>query len=813
MKTLDRYIVREILPPLFLSLLIFTFILEIPPVMQQLEQLVAKGVPWGVAGRILLTLIPQALGLTIPMALLVGLLIGLGRMSNDREAVALLACGVSPYRLLRPVLGLALVAGAVHLYVMIRAIPDANQTFREITYDIVSKRVENDVQPQVFFEDFPGWVLYARDVPQGGGGWKDVLVADTHKPEAPVLYLARHGRLILDREKRTVDLVLQDGMQYSNTGAGGRETETYRFPRELFVGLDPQTVFPRMELQRGVNELPIADLRKLAADRLKAGFPAHTEIIAIQQKFSFPVACLVFAVIGLALGLTVAREGKLAGFVVGIGVIFAYYVLMYLSDSVAKGYYMSAKAQGTLLVAQMARWVPNIVLLPLGIVALIWRARWAEGRLPFRSINALGSRIAERWRRRRAAGEQPQTANPGNAGPRTSDAAPGMADSAARASVVARPHKRPVLVIRVPRMTWLAPNILDRYISRIYLRAAALSFAALLGLFYISTFIDRADKIFKGQASTAKVAVLLAYYTPQFIYYVIPIAALLSVLVTFGLLSRTSELSVMKACGISLYRIAAPLLLLSMAWSGVLFGLEQQVMARANRRADALDAEIRGRPPRTFNPLTRRWLIARDGAFYHYSYFDPSKLALDNLAIYRPAKEGWQLAGQTFARRVTWSDGEWQAVNGWEQDFSGNGARWRSFAQRPLALEAPDYFETEQPLAEMMTVPQLKSFIDELSSSGFNIVPLSVELQKKIAFPFVTVVMTLLAVPFGMTTGKRGTLYGIGIGIVIALSYWTSVGAFAAVGKAGLLSPVLAGWAPNVLAAGGAAYLLLTART
>jgi LPS export ABC transporter permease LptG/LPS export ABC transporter permease LptF len=793
MKILDRYVVREVLPPLFLSLLIFTFILEIPPVMQQLEQLVSKGVPWGVAGRILLTLIPQALGLTIPMALLVGLLIGLGRMSNDREAVALLACGVSPYRLLRPVLGMAIVGGLAHLYVMMWAIPDANQTFREITYDIVSKRVENDVQPQVFFEDFPGWVLYARDVPQGGGGWKDVLVADTHKPDAPILYLARQGRLILDREKRTVDLVLQDGTQYSNTGPGGRETQIYRFPKDLIVGLDPQTVFPRMELQRGVNELKIAELRKLIAEKLKAGFPAHAEIIAIQQKFSFPFACLVFAVIGLALGLTVAREGKLAGFVVGIAVIFAYYVLMYLSDSVAKGYYMSTRAEGTVAVAQLARWVPNIVLLPLGIIALIWRARWAEGRLPFRSINAAGNWLVERWKQR---------------------AGPAVTQPTSTAQHRGSPRKsRPVVVVRVPRMTWLTPNILDRYVSRIYLRTAAISFAALLGLFYISTFIDRADKIFKGQASTGKVAVLLAYYTPQFIYYVIPIAALLSVLVTFGLLSRTSELSVMKACGISLYRIAAPLLLWSIAWSGVLFGLEQQVMARANRRADALDAEIRGRPPRTFNPLTRRWLIARDGAIYHYSYFDPSKLAIDNLAIYRPAKGAWQLDSQSFAQRAIWGDGQWQAVNGWEQQFKGSTAKWRAVPQRALPLEPPDYFETEQPLAEMMTVPQLKDFIDELSASGFNITPLSVELQKKIAFPFVTFVMTLLAVPFGMTTGKRGTLYGIGIGIVIALSYWIAVGAFAAVGKAGLLNPALAGWAPNVLAAGGAAYLLLTART
>ena len=133
--------------------------------MRDLEMLVSKGVSWQVAGRIVLTLIPQALGLTIPMALLTGLLIGLGRLSADRETVALLACGVSPHRLLRPVLLMAAVAAAATLYVMVKAIPDANQTFREITFEIIAKQVENDVRPRVFFENFPGWVLYARDEP------------------------------------------------------------------------------------------------------------------------------------------------------------------------------------------------------------------------------------------------------------------------------------------------------------------------------------------------------------------------------------------------------------------------------------------------------------------------------------------------------------------------------------------------------------------------------------------------------------------------------------------------------------------------
>src|SRR3954464_1015683 len=163
LRTIDRYLIRETIPPFLLSLVIFTFLLEVPPVMRDLEMLVAKGVSWQVAGRIVLTLIPQALGLTIPMALLTGLLIGLGRLSADRETVALLACGVSPHRLLRPVLAMAVVCGLASMYVMIKLIPDANQTFREITFEVIAKRVENDVHPRVFFEDFPGWVLYPRD--------------------------------------------------------------------------------------------------------------------------------------------------------------------------------------------------------------------------------------------------------------------------------------------------------------------------------------------------------------------------------------------------------------------------------------------------------------------------------------------------------------------------------------------------------------------------------------------------------------------------------------------------------------------------
>jgi LPS export ABC transporter permease LptG len=301
--------------------------------------------------------------------------------------------------------------------------------------------------------------------------------------------------------------------------------------------------------------------------------------------------------------------------------------------------------------------------------------------------------------------------------------------------------------------------------------------------------------------------------TPQFIYYVIPLSALLSVLVTFGLLSRSSELSVMKACGISLYRISAPLILLSVAWSSILYGLEQQVMAKANERAADLDSQIRSGHARTFSPLSRRWVVARNGNIYHYDGFDPLSKTLVNLTVYEPSKKAWALESQTFAAKAQYQNAQWTGQQGWQQNYAAKKNGYAAFPERALALEPPDYFETAAPQADMMTVPELKRYIDELRASGFNVVPLTIDLQKKLAFPFVTVVMTLLAIPFGMTTGKRGTLYGIGIGIVLALSYWIVGGAFAAIGKAGVLTPVMAGWAPNILAAGSAAYLLLTART
>jgi LPS export ABC transporter permease LptG/LPS export ABC transporter permease LptF len=796
MRTLDRYVIREILPPFLLSLLVFTFILEIPPVMRSLEELVSKGVSWAVAGQILLTLVPQGLGLTIPMATLTGILIGLGRMSGDREAVALLACGVSPYRLLRPILAFAIVMSGLTLYVMLRAIPDANQAFREITWSLVSKKVKSDIRPRMFFTDFPGFVLYARDEAPDAG-WKDVMVADTRKEGRTDIFFAGRGDLSIDQASQRIDLILSEGTRYSSARPG--ESEVYSFPGNpgLILSLDPKTVFSRGEIPRTITEKSIADLRADAAAKLAAKpvpLSPHPEYMYIHQKFSIPVACLVFAVIGLALGLTSSRDTKMAGFVVGLVVVFAYYAILELAAQQTRGYYRDIElaqqlASASWLNAHLARWWPNIIMGAFGIGALVWRARFAQRGLPL-SFPVRVPQLPSGWQR------------PAN----------GPATTPATRPVATRRAQRVVLVVKFPRLRLPGFGILDRYISRLYLRVVGLSSVALLGLFYIASFLDRSEKIFKGQATTRMVLEFLAYSSPQFVYFIIPIAALLSVLVTFGMLSRTSELTVMKACGVSLYRTALPVVFLSLVGSAALYALEQGVLAHSNRKADELDDVIRNRPARTFNPLARQWIVSREGDIYHYGLFDPQQRMLTSLSIYSPSAARWALQTQTFASKAEHRNG-WTGVNGWIRDYTVNPPRLTAFERRPLALEPPAYFGSEQPIAQLMTVPELRKHIADVRASGFNWLPLAVELQRKIAFPFVTVVMTLLAVPFGVSTGRRGTLYGIGIGIVIALTYWVMSSVFIAVGSAGALPPFLAAWSPNIIFSAAAALLFLNTRT
>ncbi|MFN7914363.1 MAG: LptF/LptG family permease [Vicinamibacterales bacterium] len=783
LRTLDRYLVREIALPFALGLTVLTFILVLPPILVAGEEFISKGVEWSIVARAMSCLLPQALSLTIPMAVLLGILVGFGRLSADREFVAMQACGVSLARLLRPVLLVATLGTAATAYEIIIALPNANQAYREIVFVLLATRVENNVKPRVFYEDFPNKVIYVRDIP-ATGGWKDVFLADTGRPGETTVYFAREGRIRLDEGHQIVQLELKGATSYTAhvDKPDAYEANSYE---SILLSLDPSTVFKKPP-SKGAPEMSIAELKAEIADAQTRNDPAYGARFMLQQKFSLPLTCPILALIALALGASNRKDGKLASFAIGMGVIFVYYVLLWGAR---------AAAMGGRFPPELAPWVPNIVMGALGVAMYFWRSRSADQPIRF-SVPAF-------WRR----SSQPHVAG----------SAPSPAAQTGRV----------VVVLRVPNISVPGPRLLDVYVSREYLRVFFLGLVGLLGIFYISTFIDLVDKLFRGEATSAMLLRYFYFRTPQFVYYVIPMGVLVSTLVTIGVMTKNSELLVMRACGVSLYRSALPLLLFGALASGALFAIQERVLAQSNREADRLERIIRRWPPAT-SALNRRWVIGRQNEIYHYDVFDPESNRFGNLWVYRLDEKAWGLASVVRAAEATAPTGRsgdssgWVGKNGWTREVvKETGKRgvqrtvvkYTPFAEQALAIEPPGYFKSDEPLAELMTYGQLREYIDKLRASGSNVVPQMVALQRKLAFPFVTIIMTVLAVPFAVTTGRRGAMYGVGVGIVLAITYWIAMSITGALGAGGVMTPTLAAWAPNLVFGSAAAYLVLTVRT
>lgn len=753
MRILDRYVIRQLFMPFGIGLLVFTFLIIIPEVMRYAEDYIAKGAPMGVVVQVLVQLLPMALGLTIPMSLLMALLVAFGRLSADREFVALQACGVSLRRLLVPVALVSTLCFAATLYTLLVAVPASNQRFREITFNILASQAEGEVKPRVFFDGFPNIVLYVREVPPTGG-WIGVFMSDNRGGEGSAIYLAKYGRVVIDRLKQTVEMVLEQATRHTADPTGKYEVVSWD---RVVLNLSPETMFPKGGPPKGDRERTIAELRARAEEIRASGQFPHNQLFEIHKKFSIPAACLVFGLIGLALGATNRRDGKLASFVIGVAIVFIYYILLWLGQSLTKG---------RVLEPWVAAWLPNLVLGAVGIVFFKWRGRVADRpmRIPLPAfVKRLGSVSAS------------------------------------------------------GRSMLFAPlGTLDRYIAVTYLRMLALSAIALCSVFYISTFTELSEKVLKGAGTWTMLWTYLLYQTPQYFYYIIPLSVLLATLVTVALLTKNSELIVMKACGISLYRVALPMVGAAILAGGTIFALEQTVLGPANRKAEAIRYVMKGNSLETFDVLNRRWVMGNGGDIYHYNYFDPRRRHFTGLWIYEFNGDMTRLTKRTFAQQAGFvQDATWQAEHGWTREFdtTGDSVRFTPFDHARKTFEPATVFTTESPNPDFMSYTQLSAYTERLRASGLDVVKQQVALWRKLSFPFVTLIMTLLAVPFAVTIGRSGAMAGIGVAIGIAIVYWTTISVFSAMGAGGVMAPALAAWAPNLLFGAGALYLLLTVRT
>jgi LPS export ABC transporter permease LptF/LPS export ABC transporter permease LptG len=777
MRILTRYILGEVTSHALLGTAIFTFIIFSRELAQILELVVRNSAPLPSAAELFFLTVPEALTLTLPAGVLIGILIGLSRLAADSEITAMKACGVGVWNFLRILSIFFLAAWVLALANNVYLAPRAQAALSRLQDRLKGSQVSFEIQPRVFYEGFPKMVLYVNDVKSARGAavWKGVFIADTSVPGAPKITLAEQG-ILVSESSNTLHLHLINGSAHESDPAAPNKYQISTFAETDLPITLPESGAANDQPPSSLAEVPTFQLPQLARTRQNPVL-ARWYWIEFHRRFALPTACIVLALVGFPLGLSAKKGGKSAGFVLTIILVFAYYFVSLTGISLAR--------QGRLSPA-LGVWLANATCLFAGAF-LLWRSE----RRPF-EIAALKSI----WASLKAKIQGGTLLLP----------------SAPTENAFQRAATRK----RVFRASF--PMILDDFVVRDLAVNLSLVLAAILMLSLVFTVFELLGDILRNQVSPWIVGEYLLNVTPYFLYNSAQYGVLLAVLITLGMMQRYNEVTALKATGISIYRVIVPVLVAAVLVAGALFVSDQFYLPHANKRQDALLNTIKGKPPQTYLNPYRRWIFGQHSDIYYYQFFDSDKNQFADLSVFQFNPATFQMESRIYAGRATWDDKlqRWVCTQGWHRSFRNAAMQdFRTFDVSTFTAvsEPPPYFRKEVKQSLEMNYGQLSQYIHDLQQSGFEVVRLRVQLQKKLAFPVITFVMALLAIPFALSAGKRSAVAGIATAVGIAVVYSVVSGLFESMGNISQLPPVLAAWSPDLIFALVGGYLILKVPT
>jgi LPS export ABC transporter permease LptG/LPS export ABC transporter permease LptF len=774
-RLLNRYIFRETLTSAALGTLLATFVIFLRTV-DQLFELLVQGNAASLKKIALLFAyaVPPVLPLTIPFGVLVGILIGLGRMGADGEIVAMRASGISSRKVVAPVLAFAVIGMGCAGFASLRLTPLAARRTTEIVNDLMKNGLSADIQPRVFDEDFPNIILYVGNVQPGAAGdpvrWGPVFIADVSPPESrksglkgkatgPLIMVAREAIAVSEPQQRRIQLSMLDGSRHEmGTDAVAHDEHAAHWEMALDAAPAVQKVL-RASAMRTTDLLAY----KRGPDLLENRIELH-------KRFALPVACIMLAMVGIPLGIATRKGGKSAGYVNAFFLAFFCYWLAFIT--------LTGQARLGKLSVPVAIWLPDALFGLAGIV-LLWRMERPGDRDLMAAMQGWFGRHFQ----------------------------------ALKSKAGAKSAQATFKAWRIP----LLPQLLDTYILSRFLTYFALLLSSFVALTLVFNFFDLMLDMVRNKIPLTKMFTYLFFLTPELIYRTLPVSVLVAVLVALGVLSKQNEITAFKACGVSLYRLALPILIGGTVLSGGLFAFDHYYVPGANRRQESLRAEIKGQPTQTYLKPERKWIMGKGSRIYYYRYFDPSESMMAEINVFELDPKSFAMVRQIEAQRAIWRPTlkAWVFENGWFSDFRAGDRKYNAFqvSTFPELNEPPEYFLKDPPKDEQMNFIELGGYIRDLRQSGFDTMRLQVEFYRKFSVPIFALIMALIAVPFGFMVGNRGAMTGIGLAIIIAIAYWGVSSVFDKAGGVGQLPPTMAAWSPDVIFAMAGLYLVLRLRS
>jgi LPS export ABC transporter permease LptG/LPS export ABC transporter permease LptF len=771
MPILSRYIFRELLPPTLLGFGFYTFIILMRDLFDFAEIIIKRSLPFSTVLELLALSLPNIIVLTIPMALLVGILVAVGRLSADSEIIAMQASGQSPLAIYRPVFFFSVAVFLLNFFLMTWVLPAGNAALQQRRVELFTSAIEKEVQPRVFFNDNSQRVIYVNDIDSGTGRWQGIFLAESSGGQQRIV-VAQTGELLTTEGTRQVWLNLDRAQTHVISTGRSDRYDLNRNASQRILLIDPSSipVEPKSRA-KSLKELGLRPLWTKLQDARTRGDALDQRFIKVELhlRFAIPFACIAFGIIGLPLGITNRRGGKSSGFSLSIGIILLYYILLSTGEDFAR----SGKVPPF-----VGMWLANALLAGSGL--------WLMGK-------SSGSRRPAAWRARLAR----------------------FGTKLARRRRVAEVSVQSEGSI-LQRLDIPFPNTLDRYVIREFLKLLLLVLAATAVLFIVVDLTDTVDDINAYEVPFEVVASYYRYLLLQVVNLVLPISVLIATLITFGALSKNNEVTAIKANGISLYRIALPVVVIAVVVAIFSYFFQDFVLPYSNQRVAELRSRIKGRVTPSAVSDERQWVFGKGRYIFSFLAYEDRTKTLSDVQVLEFHPEEFRMTRRIAAEEARFDGTGWVFFNGWMRSFGDDGGSSYTPIARPVRLhytERPAYFQVEAKLPDQMTWSELRRYVHNLKRLGYAAHEPTVRLWEKTSWPFISVIMALIALPFSFKMGKRGAMYGIGIALFLAFVYWVLFGLFTKLGEVGSLPAVLAAWSANILFGLAALYLFLRVET
>jgi len=378
-RLINRYVLREIAFPFCMILFVLTFVLLMGKILQVMDLMINKGIGFADIARLMLYLLPSFLTFTIPISLLIAILIGLGRLSGDNEWTVLKMSGVSLYQLSFPVACAALVAFLMTLATTIFLVPYGNLASKVLLVDMARQKASIGIREKVFIDDFQGILLYAERIPAHGDFLEGVLISDSRISKEPSTIIARRAYLISNPETMVITLRLEDGSTHTvDAGLTRYRKMDFRF-YDLRLDLASPLSTDKKSGVKSSTEMSLSELTTTLGNRGLKEEALRELAIELNKKLTIPLSCLVFALIGIPLGIRAHRSVRARGFTLGLFLVLVYYLFRLIGEALVETGRLSP-IFGT--------WTPNWIFAAAGTLLFSLSAREISFRQLFRRASA-----------------------------------------------------------------------------------------------------------------------------------------------------------------------------------------------------------------------------------------------------------------------------------------------------------------------------------------------------------------------------------------------------------------------------------------